>query len=700
MKAPGVQNLKYLSLVAAAIGMLVNFANAANSPCVVEKLSRGLVAIKTSSGYFLSWRLLGTEQGTDIAFDVYKGTTKLNTSPITNATCYEDKSSGSGDYSVRAVIGGAEQAAEKAEHVLSANYLAIPLKNASGYRAGDASCGDLDGDGQYEIVLKEEKNPQDNSNSGTTGETKLTAYKFDGTQMWRVDLGVNIREGAHYTQFMVYDLDGDDIAEVACKTAPGTKDATGSYIKLGPAANANHSANYRNSSGYILSGPEYLTVFSGKTGAELATIDYKPPRHQTLNPTPAQIKAVWGDDYGNRVDRFLACVAYCDGARPSLVMCRGYYTRTCLWALDWRDGKLTERWFFDSNGSGNSAGAGQGNHNLSVGDVDNDGKQEIVYGACTIDDNGRLLGSSRVGHGDAAHLSDIDPDHPGLEYWCCHEGSACADLRDPSKSNGGVLWSKPGTDDVGRACAADITAAHKGMECWASTGVGAYTCKGSSISPAPGPVNFLAWWDGDLLRELLDGNKITKYGGGTLLTASGCSSINGTKSTPCLSADLFGDWREEVVFSCGSQLRIYTTTTPTTYRLYTLMHDPHYRVSIAWQNVAYNQPPHTGFFLGDGMTLPQAKPNIIYPDGTGISPATASGHIQKLAAGTMKVYADRPFVLPGAAGVIKAVAVYDLSGKCVANVTTAQNAVSLADHGISRGVYLVKIRDRAQLERD
>ncbi|MBN1127411.1 MAG: rhamnogalacturonan lyase, partial [Chitinispirillaceae bacterium] len=613
---------------------------------------------------------------------VYKGTTKLNASPITNATCYQDNATGTGTYSVRAVIGGVEQAASNAEHTLSGNYLSIPLQNVSGYRAGDASVGDLDGDGQYEIVLKEENNPQDNSNEGRTGQTKLTAYKLNGTRMWRIDLGINIREGAHYTQFMVYDLDGDGSAEVACKTAPGSKDASGSYLKLGPAASANHTADYRNSDGYILTGPEYFTIFSGKTGLELATIDYKPPRGTVSS---------WGDDYGNRVDRFLACVAYLDGSRPSVVPCRGYYTRTCLWALDWRGGKLTERWFFDSNVSGNSAAAGQGNHNLSVGDVDNDGKQEIVYGACTIDDNGTLKGSSRVGHGDAAHLSDIDPDHAGLEYWCAHEGGKRADLRDPSQSNGGVLWSKPGTDDVGRACAADITAAHRGMECWASTGVGTYNCKGTAISPTPGSVNFLLWWDGDLLRELLNGNAVSKYNGGTLLSASGCSAINGTKSTPCVSADLFGDWREEVVFSCGSELRVYTTTTPTTFRLYTLMHDPHYRVSIAWQNVAYNQPPHTGFYLGDGMTLPQARPGIVYPDGTGMLRPAAVALPARVVDASMKVHSDRMFTLPaGRPGAIKQAVVYDLSGKHVRNIVTGKEAVSLRDFGISRGVYLVR----------
>jgi rhamnogalacturonan endolyase len=397
---------------------------------------------------------------------------------------------------------------------------------------------------------------------------------------------------------MVYDLDGDGKAEVACKTADGTKDGTGKVI-------GDAGADYRNSTGYILSGPEYLTVFQGSTGKALYTGNYEPARGDVSG---------WGDSYGNRVDRFLACVAYLDGVHPSLVMCRGYYTRTVLAAYDWNGSALSRRWLFDSNSSGNSKYAGQGNHNLSVADVDGDGKDEIIYGACAIDDNGKGLYSTGLMHGDALHVGDLDPSHPGLEVWSCHEdskdnGGIGASFRDAG--TGKVLWSYAASKDVGRACSADVTASSPGEEVWVSNNA-LYSCKGQIINNSTGPVNFAIWWDGDELRELLNDISITKYGGGTLLTANGCSSNNGTKATPCLQADIFGDWREEAIWrtSDNGYLNIYTTTDLTNRRIYTLMHDPVYRLGVAWQNVAYNQPPHTGFFLGAGMAEPP-QPSII-----------------------------------------------------------------------------------------
>jgi rhamnogalacturonan endolyase len=566
----------------------------------MENLDRGVVAVSMGSGrVYVGWRLLGTEPNT-IAFNVYRGSTRINARPIIDSTNLIDEPGDPGAlYSVRCVIDGLEGEPSAAAKVWSQNYLSIPLRTPAGYTPNDASVGDLDGDGQYEIVLHQTGVSHDNAQSGLTDEPILQAYKLDGTFMWSINLGKNIREGAHYTQFMVYDLDGDGKAEVACKTADGTIDGQGHVI-------GDPNADWRQSNGYILSGPEYLTVFDGKTGAALATTDYLPPRGRVSD---------WGDNYGNRVDRFLACIAYLDGERPSLVMCRGYYTRAVLVAWNWRDGVLSHVWTFDSDDGtpGNSAYRGQGNHNLAVGDVDGDGKDEIIYGACAIDHNGKGLYSTGLGHGDAMHLSDLDPDRPGLEVFDAHETPskiAGAEFRDAW--TGALIWGAPSTSDNGRGMTADIDPRLGGYECWSAANPGLYNCKGALIWPSkPKSCNFKVWWDGDLLCELLDSNYINKWnwldGSETrLLTATGCTSNNGTKSTPCLCADILGDWREEVIWRTtdNKELRIYTTTIPTDHRIYTLMHDPVYRLSIAWQNVAYNQPAYTGFYLGDGMAAP------------------------------------------------------------------------------------------------
>ncbi|SEB25712.1 rhamnogalacturonan lyase [Paenibacillus sp. 276b] len=578
----------------------------------MEFLDRGVVAVKTGTGVFVSWRLLGTE-GSNVSFNVYRDGTKVNASPITNSTNLQDASgTSSSKYTVRAVVSGNEQAASAAASVWGNNYLSVPLSVPAGgttpdgvaytYSANDASAGDVDGDGEYELIVKwDPSNSKDNSQSGYTGEVFIDAYKLNGTRLWRISLGKNIRAGAHYTQFMVYDLDGDGKAEVAMKTADGTKDGTG--VVIGDA-----SKDYRNSSGYVLSGPEFLTIFNGQTGKELSTVNYEPARGNVSD---------WGDNYGNRVDRFLAAIAYLDGERPSLVMARGYYTRTVLVAYNWRDGQLTKQWTFDSNTSGNSGYAGQGNHNLSVADVDGDGKDEIVYGAMAVDDNGKGLYTTGLHHGDAMHLSDLDPDRAGLEVFQVHETPSNAGVEFRDARTGQLIWGIPTTKDIGRGMAADIDPRYKGAEVWADGGL--YTAKGQKIGTTlPSSTNFGIWWDGDLLRELLDSNRIDKWDYANsqtvnLLTASGVSSNNGTKSTPNLQADLFGDWREEVVWRTNdsSALRIYTTTAVTDKRIYTLMHDPVYRLGVAWQNVAYNQPPHTGFYLGDSMSTPPV-PNIRY----------------------------------------------------------------------------------------
>ncbi|MBD5779009.1 carbohydrate-binding protein [Pelagicoccus sp. NFK12] len=618
----------------------------------LEKLGRGLVAVRTSeTSVYLSWRLLGDEP-VDTLFNVYRASgdgiaTKLNVSPIGDSTNFVDNDAPDSEtlhYYVRAIIAGTKlspsEPATVAANAPIQQYLRIPLNIPAGgttpdnvnysYSANDCSVADLDNDGEYEIIVKwEPSNAKDNSQSGHTGNVILDAYEFDGTQLWRLDLGVNVRAGAHYTQFLAYDFDGDGQAELALRTCEGSKDATGAYIAKpelfsGTRPDIDHSADRRNNSGYVVTGPEFITVFDGKTGAELATTLYVPQRVPgTFFPSSSQAEAIWGDNYGNRMDRFLATVAYLDGAKPSMVFCRGYYKgrngvpgRTALAAFDWRDGALSQRWTFDTyQNAENDSYRGQGAHSVTVGDVDNDGKDEIVYGACTIDDDGTGLYSTGIGHGDALHLSDMDPSRPGLEIWMPHEeigtyGPHGSELHDAK--TGEVLYSVSGENsDVGRGMAADIDPRHLGYETWASRG-GLNNASGTNISSRrPSSINFACYWDGDLLREILDGTTISKWDWenerlNALLSPEGVSSNNSTKATPTLSADLYGDWREEVVWreNDSSALRVYTTTIPTSHRVRTLMHDRQYRVAISWQNTAYNQPPHPSFYLGEGMQPP------------------------------------------------------------------------------------------------
>jgi rhamnogalacturonan endolyase len=602
----------------------------------MEYLNRGVVAVSEGSAtVYVGWRLLGTDPSS-IAFNLYRSTggaaaLKLNSSPLTQTTDYVDTSVNlalSNAYYVRPIIGGVEQSPSEI-YVLAAGapvqqYLSIPLNipapvvTADGvthtYSANDASVGDLDGDGQYEIVLKWDPDPQDTWQQ--TGNVYVDAYELDGTQLWRIDLGLNIRAGAAYTNFTVYDLDGDGKAEVVTRTADGTITGTGQII-------GNPTARWWRDDGRITSGPEYFTVFEGATGRALVTANYSPPR--AVNPADGSTE--WGDNYGHRSDTFGQCIAYLDGQRPSLVMTRGIYypqssypyAKTFIVAWNWRDGNLTQVWSFEGaynqDGNINVAYVGQGNHNLSVADVDSDGKDEIIYGACSIDDNGTGLYSTGLGHGDALHVGDFDPSRAGLEVFDIHESyplDAGAEFRDAA--TGALIWGMPNTADVGRGVADDIYAGNPGAEIWATNTAGLRSVTGAYVGRTPSSMNFLVWWDADHVRELLDDTHIDKYGltaDTRLLTASGCSSNNSTKATPCLSADILGDWREEVIWRTADSryLRIYTTTIPATDRIYTLMHDTQYREAIAWQNVAYNQPPHTSFFLGDGMSA-APTPNI------------------------------------------------------------------------------------------
>lgn len=598
------------------------FRNAANAPAYdysklqKEKLGRGVVAIReTPSDVVVSWRYLSSDPE-NTAFNIYRNGKKLAEVDAHTGTFYRDTYKGKKavTYTVKPVVDGVETGNVEGSYTLPAQapigYINIPLDvPADGttpagqkytYTPNDASIGDVDGDGEYEIILKwDPSNAHDNAHDGYTGNVFFDCYRLTGERLWRIDMGRNVRAGAHYTQFMVYDFDGDGRAEIVMKTSDGTVDGQGKVI-------GDATADYREPGkpvkhqGRILTGNEYLTVFNGLTGAAMSTINYVPERGRLED---------WGDDRANRSDRFLAAVAYLDGIHPSVVMCRGYYTRTVLAAFNWDGKELKQRWVFDSNTPGNSTYAGQGNHNLRVADVDGDGCDEIIYGSCAIDNNGKGLHSTKMGHGDAIHLTKFSPDMKGFQVWDCHEnkrdGSSFRDA-----ATGEVLFQVKSPTDVGRCMAADIDPTNPGVEMWSWESKGLRNIKGEVINPniKTFTVNMAVWWDGDLLRELLDKNFISKYDWQTgtchkLTTFTGAASNNGTKANPCLQGDLIGDWREEVLLRSedNQSLRLYVSPIATDYRFHTFLEDPVYRISIATQNVAYNQPTQPGFYFGPDL---------------------------------------------------------------------------------------------------
>ncbi len=668
----------------------------------MEKLDRGAVALKSSgTGIFISWRLLGTDDKGQTTFDLLRGSTTI--AKNLKRTNYVDTGgTTASEYTIVVNVNGEETERVSGIKPWTSAYKTLSLdRPANGignctYTPNDMSVGDVDGDGQYEIVVKWDPiNSKDNSQSGVTGNVYLDAYKMDGSKLWRIDLGRNIRAGAHYTQFLVYDFNKDGKAEVMCKTAPGSIDGSGTYVNQAATdatiKSHDNSKSYVNENGYVTDGPEYLTVFNGETGKAIHTIWYLPNRAGLFNQSSAWLTTnYWGkaNDNGNRSDRFLAAVAYLDGAdkNPSGVFSRGYYMRAFVWAVDFDGEQLHTKWLHHShsanhtyrylgdnleiqrgyngvidydevrtksNGLGNTAGTttsssnsggagsntmySNGNHNLSIADVDGDGKDEIIWGSAALDDNGRMLYSVGYGHGDAIHLGDLDPTRPGLEVFDVHEekinnGLGCWDVHDAAT---GEILHKGGADnaDNGRGVAADIDSKNLGYEFWSSNTKDESTGKelddnrhprsavtGNKVISKTCSVNFRIYWDGDAQDELFNASYtgsaddpanfvsspyIEKWSGSSFSKLKefkdfGSQTCNTTKCTPCLQADILGDWREELIMwnhDNPAEIQIFTTNTTSQYAVPCLMHDHVYRMGIAWQQTSYNQPPHLGYYL-------------------------------------------------------------------------------------------------------
>lgn len=604
--------------------LLVGSIFAFSQPYSGEKLSRGLIGIPTEDGMYFSWRMT-LEDAAGLQFDLYRSSgggaeVKLNKEPIDRTSDFLDRTV---DYTVdnrwtlKATTGEVTTWTRlKGEE--RNPYLSVPVcKPEDGeiagesftYTANDCSVGDLDGDGEYEIILKwSPSNSKRPPQRGFTGNTYLDAYKMDGTRLWRIDLGPNVRSGAATTNFLVFDFDGDGCAEICCKTGDGTVDGLGHRI-------GDAQADWRTwdkkspTYGKIVNGPEYLTVFEGRTGKELDSKEYIPTRYP-LDGWGGVGGNCGNDNTGGRSDRFTAGVAFLDGKTPSPVMVRGWYGRTVVAAWTFTNGALKHTWTFDSAASGWEAYSGMGNHSVTVADFDGDGCDEICVGAMTVDHDGKGLFTTGLRHGDALHAGRFIPSRQGMQVFGVHENEGDNEIvkRTPAVAmfdgaTGEIIWQDGLGQDAGRGVAADIDPRYDGAECWCNIGGLRRGDTGEIISNRkPDSCNFTIYWDADPLAELLDHVSISKWNWNTestdlLLKAERVVSNNGTKGNPCLSGDILGDWREEVIWASEDQteLRIYSTTIPAVDRRATWMNDRQYRLAIAWQNVAYNQPPHSSF---------------------------------------------------------------------------------------------------------
>lgn len=640
----------------------------------MENLSRGVIAMPAQSGQgiYVSWRLLGTDPAATTSFDLLRDGTTIasNLGFQTNFTDAEGTSASK--YQVVTKRNG--EIVETTPEVSPQNqvYRVLQLdRPANGvddithepydYTPNDCSVGDVDGDGEYEIIVKwQPSNKTDNQGkSKHPGREYIDCYKLDGTKLWRLDMGLNILAGSQHSQPLVYDFDRDGKAEIILRTAPGTKDGQGRYVNQAAddpeIKRADNAIDWRSpQQETIRGGQEYLTIFEGATGRAIHTIFYNPNRDTGYGGAASGTVFNWDDragrkdyaaTYGNRGDRFMAAVAYLDGPdqNPSAVLTRGYYTQAFLWAVEFKNNKLSQKWLhasmsktkvevtnangvkstfnYNSNTFGTSdyyTAYGQGNHNLSVADVDGDGCDEIIYGGATIDNNGHLLYSTGLGHGDALHVADIIPSRPGYEVLrCCETSPYGLEIHDAK--TGQMIFHQTAGGDTGRCLAADITSDYKGLEFWGAKGNAPRESASGSFNTITSEIpsmNFRIYWDGDLQEELFDGAldtetgiahpAIMKWSGNGFVTTAvdynGSQTCNWTKATPCLQADILGDWREELIMwnlNDPSQLNIISTNIPSDYRVPTLMHDHTYRLGVAWQNVSYNQPPHLGYYLPD-----------------------------------------------------------------------------------------------------
>lgn len=599
--------IKYWVLILLIVILILFSIN--NKPIVYNfKLTRGLIVACSDKGALISFRSLDSDDK-NMSFKLYRNNELIHTFKYEDATTYLDKEYSKNDKYYLYVIKNnitvdkydVELYFNNINSYKSGAYFDIPLDvpisdNDIIYSPNDCVFYDVDGDGLYEVILKwEPSDSKDNSIRGFTSNVYIDCYRLNGEKLWRIDLGKNIRAGASYTQMLVYDYDNDGKGEMILKVADGTIDGLGNII-------GKKDIDNRNEEGIIIKGNEYLALFDALDGKVLDVIDYDPKRGNVSS---------WGDDYGNRSERFLATNAYLDGVNPSAVVIRGHYRDIVAVSYNVKNKKLVKKWKFDSRKDKNLNI--EGNHQVMPSDVDKDGKDEIVFGSFVLDDDGSLLHNSHLGHGDALHVGEFDLDNDDLEILMCHEEKDVnygVSLR--NARTGDIIHKFDGEFDTGRCLIDNFISSNKGSELVGSHDYLVYDTKGNRIGDFTNDnliinndvledINFLIYWDGELDRELLNNTHIYKYGEDFMFIGDDVKSINGTKKTPSLSADLFGDWREEVVFPTNDnkKLRIFTTTYETKYKVLSLMQNRQYRMQVNAQNVGYNQPAHLDYYLNN-----------------------------------------------------------------------------------------------------
>ena len=597
----------------------------------MDKLDRGLVAMKTSSGIFCSWRIYG-EEYYDVTYNIYRDGTKLNSEPLSVSNYTDAGGSTSSSYQVEAVVRGVAQGKSKAVTPWAQNYLELAMDHGSltsTYIPNDACCADVDGDGEIEIFLKFDNQSWAGTSyqkAGYNGEDYIMeVYKLNGKKLWWIDWGPNMADFQNNEQNIVaYDWDGDGKAEAVLRASDGTKihTASGEVITIGDATK-NYLAATSSGQWFVYQGNEYLLYLNGETGEVYDQMEYPLKR---LENGETNLESVWGDGYGHRSTKHFFGAPYLDGRKPSIFLARGIYTQHKMIALDVNASthKLTERWRWNCKDS-SSPWYGQGYHNFGVADVDWDGRDEIVFGSMVIDDNGKGLSTIGLGHGDAQHCSDFNPYMHGQEIYACNEDRPNNNYRDATTSK--IYYrSSPGSDD-GRSMCGNFSNGFPGALGASGHDRPISTVYNDHIPEIPSTdfdVNFRIYWDGDLLEETLNGTgqknstvRIHKMGKGNIELLTGSLTNNDTKATPSFQGDILGDWREEVIArTSDNTIRIYTTAIPTEWRNYTLWHDMQYRQAMVWQMCGYNQPPHASYFLGELEGITMAPPALTMTDRT------------------------------------------------------------------------------------